>query len=91
MMVVAGTTDAQSYATRQPTFPGGGGVVTTAPYDLYATFGEPAVSRITAGDFVLYSGFQASLDVAPRPPALFRDGFEPPPPPLPPAAPPLPP
>lgn len=91
MLLACGLAQAQDYTTRQPTVAGGGGSSSAPPYELNATAGEPAVSRLAAGAFVLYSGFQASIDAAPRALVLFRNGFEPPPPPLPPAAPPLPP
>lgn len=84
-----GTASAQSLSVRQPTVAGGGGTDTAGQFELSATIAEPAKSRLTAGPFALYSGFQASIDVSPRPAVMFRDGFEPmaPPPIAPPHSP----
>lgn len=68
---------ADSYAVRNGTVASGGSAVSTGPFRVVSTLGEPVMGTASAGEFRLTAGFPATLpDTVPPTGNIFADSFE---------------
>ena len=76
-LLVLAQSSSASYQIPRQTIDGGAGRSNSASFTVDASLGQPDAGQpMSSASFTLRGGFHRASSGAPRPPQIFRDGFE---------------